>query len=384
MVRCNIFRISGGISMYDVVAVSFVETKNIYYFSPNHLDIKKGDKVIVDTENGLQFGIVKQDIKLSFMLHTPILLLTFNRPDHTRQVLTEILKQEPHALYVFQDGARPGNENDKIKCQEVRDVINELTAPYAVEHKEFSLHTLYQKQNLGCGPGPAAGISWFFEQEEMGLIFEDDAVPHPDFFEYAATLLERYKDDESVRAIGSMKLYDKTFGDGSYYFSMMNRTLCAWASWRRAWKYFDYRMMSYTREDLNKSMKLYGATLREREYWMNRLDEIHRDCLGGSSWDQQFWMTIWLTGGKGICPNSNLSTNIGFDAEGTHTRNADSIGACRPLEPILPLCEPKETKIQRKADLLFHKTYFEPWQYGWSGIKRLPNRIMKRIERLLL
>ena len=49
--------------MYDVVAVSFVETKNIYYFSPNHLDIKKGDKVIVDTENGLQFGIVKQDIK---------------------------------------------------------------------------------------------------------------------------------------------------------------------------------------------------------------------------------------------------------------------------------------------------------------------------------
>lgn len=77
-------------------------------------------------------------------MHTPILLITFNRPEHTRRVLTEILKQEPQSLYVCQDGAREGNENDRIKCQEVRDVIKELTAPYMVEYKEFTLHTLYR------------------------------------------------------------------------------------------------------------------------------------------------------------------------------------------------------------------------------------------------
>ena len=49
--------------MYDVIAVSFDLTKNIYFFSPNNLDIKPGDKVIVETENGLQYGIVKSDIK---------------------------------------------------------------------------------------------------------------------------------------------------------------------------------------------------------------------------------------------------------------------------------------------------------------------------------
>ena len=131
----------------------------------------------------------------------------------------------------------------------------------------------------------------------------------------------------------------------------MNRTLCAWATWRRAWKYFDYTMKNYSHEDLNKAMKHYGATLREREYWMDRLDEIHKDCLGHSSWDQQFWMMIWLTGGKGICPNSNLSTNIGFDETATHTFNPNSVGSCRALEPILPLREPKDNRIQRKADL---------------------------------
>ena len=311
------------------------------------------------------------------MLQTPILLITFNRPDHVRQVLTEIRKQQPAQLFVCQDGAREGNAMDAVRVQEVRQVVNELV------DWPCELHTLYQDKNLGCGPGPAAGISWFFEHVEMGIILEDDAVPHPDFFEYATILLEKYKDDESVRAIGSMKLYDEKFGDGSYYFSMMNRTLCAWASWRRAWNYFDYEMKQYSIKDLRKAMKRYGATLREIEYWQERLEEIHVDCLGGSSWDQQFWMTIWLTGGKGICPNSNLSSNIGFDQFGTHTTDSNNVGSERPTEPILPLTHPSDTSVQRESDLLFHKTYFCPWMYGKAGLKRLPNRINKRIKRLV-
>lgn len=137
------------------------------------------------------------------MFTTPILLITFNRSEHTRRVLTEILKQEPQLLYICQDGAREGNENDHIKCQEVRDVVKELTSAYKSSHEHFTLHTLYQSKNLGCGPGPAAGITWFFEHVEMGIILEDDAVPHPDLFEYAATLLEKYKDDSQ-----SMRHYD--------------------------------------------------------------------------------------------------------------------------------------------------------------------------------
>ncbi len=49
--------------MYDVVAVAFNMTKSIYFFSPNDLVLKKGDKVIVETENGLQCGVVKSDIR---------------------------------------------------------------------------------------------------------------------------------------------------------------------------------------------------------------------------------------------------------------------------------------------------------------------------------
>ena len=82
------------------------------------------------------------------MLNTPILLITFNRPDHVGRVLTEILKQEPQELYICQDGAREGNDMDRIKCREVRDVVNELTSAYAFDHNDFTLRTLYQEQNL--------------------------------------------------------------------------------------------------------------------------------------------------------------------------------------------------------------------------------------------
>lgn len=81
------------------------------------------------------------------MLNVPILLITFNRPDHTRRVLERILEAKPQELYVFQDGAREGNANDAAKCPEVRAVIEDLTAGSSTR-----LHTFYSEKNLGCGP----------------------------------------------------------------------------------------------------------------------------------------------------------------------------------------------------------------------------------------
>ncbi|MDD2496209.1 MAG: regulatory iron-sulfur-containing complex subunit RicT, partial [Tissierellia bacterium] len=44
--------------MIDVVGVLFEENGRMYYFSPAGFDIEKDAPVIVETERGLQFGIV--------------------------------------------------------------------------------------------------------------------------------------------------------------------------------------------------------------------------------------------------------------------------------------------------------------------------------------
>lgn len=310
---------------------------------------------------------------------TPILLITFNRPNHVRRVLTEILKQEPQLLYVSQDGAREGNENDRIRCQEVKDVINELTSAYAANHPNFTLYTLHHTQNLGCGPGPAAGLTWFFEHVEMGLIFEDDAVPHSDFFAYAAELLEKYKDDESIRAIGSMNIDRQKWGDGSYYFSMMNRNLCAWATWRRAWKDFNLYLRDVSWRQLDKALKHYGCSFYERDFWLDRLDEAQKDAQGGKSWDMQFFMSIWLQHGKGIIPNVNLSSNIGTVGEGTHQMGKGNIIDNVPTNPILPMAYPTDESIQSGADRDFYYRYFDRSKHTMSWWIAQINKRIKRI-----
>ena len=132
------------------------------------------------------------------MFNTPILLIAFNRPTHTRKVLEVIRMQQPKQLFVFQDGAR--NNNDAIKCTEVRQVVKELV------DWDCELKTYYSEVNLGCGPGPASAITWFFENVEQGIILEDDAVPNNDFFLYATELLNMYRDNSDIMAIGSMNV----------------------------------------------------------------------------------------------------------------------------------------------------------------------------------
>lgn len=311
------------------------------------------------------------------MQNIPILLITFNRPDYVRLVLNVIRKQQPVQLFVCQDGPREDYEQDQQRVQEVRDVINELV------DWPCELHTLYQAKNLGCGPGPAAGISWFFEYVEMGIILEDDAVPHEDFFEYASTLLEIYKDDEKVRAIGSMNVDTQKWGDGSYYFSRMNRNLCAWATWRRVWQDFDLRMMKVSKYQLQRVLCKYHCDALEREYWCDRLAEIHKDGCKGASWDMQFLMSIWLKGGKGIIPNVNLSSNIGTVGDATHQMAAGNIIDNVPTHPILPIVHPTNSEIQYEADRQFHYRYFEPNKQNWSWWLKLYNILNRRVKKFL-
>lgn len=310
-------------------------------------------------------------------MKAPVLVITFNRPDYTQKVLEAVRAYRPEKVFVFQDGARFGNDEDVNRCAAVREVVEKLI-DWPCQFEKY-----YANENLGCGPGPAEALTWYFSQVESGIILEDDAIPHPDFFEYAAELLERYKDDHDVRAIGSMNVDTQKWGDGSYYFSMMNRNLCAWASWRRAWTAFDIRLQSTSRIQLSKALKKYGCGLLEREYWCDRLNEVHKDGIGGSSWDMQFFMSIWLNNGKGIIPNVNLSSNIGTVSDATHTLYEGNIIDNVPTSPIMPLEHPTSQDIQYSADKSFHFRYFEDGRGDWDRKKIIYYLINKRLKKII-
>lgn len=292
--------------------------------------------------------------------NTPILLITFNRPEHTRRVLTEIMKQEPRELYVCQDGAREGNENDRVKCQEVRDVVKIMTDAYAVEHKDFTLHTLYQKQNLGCGPGPQAGITWFFENIEQGIIMEDDCLPHPDFFGYCEELLNRYKENPQVQFINSTLYHDRWKCEGSYGFSHYMVT-GAWAAWRSTWQGFDLDLLELNAWKFRRQVLRLTKNRAEANWWYFKVKEIQADKSKKSYWDYQMQIHLFKNNALTIHPKVNLISNIGFDAEGTHTTYNNGDGD-RPVYPILPLTHPSSMLIDYMMDeVCFAKRRSRGW-----------------------
>ena len=118
----------------------------------------------------------------------PILFVIFNRFDTAKQVFERIKEVQPSKLYIAADGPRENKVGESEKCQQVRDLVKLIDWNCEVK-------TLFRDKNLGCAKAVSGAISWLFENEEMGIILEDDCLPHLDFFPYCKELLEKYKDD---------------------------------------------------------------------------------------------------------------------------------------------------------------------------------------------
>ncbi|MFM8839394.1 MAG: glycosyltransferase family A protein, partial [Bacteroidota bacterium] len=109
-----------------------------------------------------------------------LLFLVFNRPDTTERVLKAIRAYRPERFYVACDGPRTGRTGEDEAVLKVRQCIAD-----AVDWP-CSLQTLYRDTNLGCKKAVSSALDWFFEQEEQGIVLEDDCLPHPDFWRYCS------------------------------------------------------------------------------------------------------------------------------------------------------------------------------------------------------
>lgn len=308
------------------------------------------------------------------MFSTPILLITFNRPEHTRRVLERILEAKPQNLYVFQDGAREGNERDVQKCAEVRQVVEELwneyssIPPTSTQGGEAALHRYYSDTNLGCGPGPYKAISWFFSKEEKGIVLEDDCLPHIDFFGYCEALLTKYAEDEQVQFINATLYDNKWKCCASYGFSHYMVT-GAWAAWRHSWQGFDLDLQSINTKQFRKHVYTLTGNRAEADWWYYKVLEIQSDRSKKSYWDYQMQILLFLHSALTIHPAVNLISNIGFDAAGTHTLSNDGRGE-KAVYPILPLTHPNEKQVDLSLDAhCFAKAVPADWWH--DGISRM-------------
>ncbi len=281
----------------------------------------------------------------------PVVLLVFNRPQHTRRMLEQVRRARPATLLVVADGPRADAPGDESACAEVRRLTLELV------DWDAQVLTNFSSENLGLRRRVASGLSWAFEQVDRAIVLEDDCVPHPSFFRFCSELLEHYAGDTRVGAITGDNFQAQPFSCAhSYYFSKYNHCW-GWASWRRAWRFFDESVALWP--ELKARGWLAGLFPNEGQarYWADKLDGVHQRRV--NSWAFGWMFACWSQNMLTATPKVNLVSNIGFGGDSTHCLDPGSPMANLPAAGIdFPLTHPPTCVTNYLADHYIQETVF--------------------------
>ncbi len=280
----------------------------------------------------------------------PVLFLTFNRPEQTAKVFETIRKAEPPRLYFASDGPRKDRPDERSLVEACRQhVADNIDWP-------CELHTLFRESNLGLGAAVSEAIDWFFENEEEGIILEDDCLPDPTFFGYCGELLQQFRDNERVMHIAGCCHIDGSSIEGSYYLSR-HPHIWGWATWRSAWAKFSRERPGDLEAEFEPIAALMGSP-EERAHWRFILTQTFAGKI--EIWSY-FWIySIWRQGGLSVYPSRNMIRNIGFGPEAVHTRAWKDYKGLRRLvhEPMPQVIHPYRAGTRPDLDEMDFRAYY--------------------------
>jgi uncharacterized protein (DUF2132 family) len=214
----------------------------------------------------------------------------------------------------------------------------------------------YHIKNLGCKNAVEQGITWFFENEDEGIILEDDCLPSNSFFIFMDELLCKYRNDREVLMISGTNHLGEFDNNGYSYFYCLG-DIWGWATWKRAWILYDKNL-----ENLDNNIKIKSAIkFCKKIPWV--IKEILKGCRKVrrgeiSSWAYPWALTRLVENGLSIAPSQNLVENIGYGPDATNTILPKQEILNKSFEIKFPLKHPIEKKLKNNYYLIIKINYF--------------------------
>lgn len=244
----------------------------------------------------------------------PIVLFTYNRLQHTKQTVEALQRNElakESYLFVFSDGAK--NDSDAQKVEEVRKYLKTING--------FKNVTVIEREkNWGLANNIIDGVTQIVNKYGKIIVLEDDLVTSPGFLKYMNEALDMYADEERVASIHGWSYPLKNREKLPETFFIRETGCWGWATWARAWKYFEpdgkKLLDELKRRRLTKEFDFGGAYPYTR---------MLKDQIRGknNSWAIRWYASAFLRDMLTLYPRDSLVRNIGLDSSGTHCGTTD-------------------------------------------------------------
>ncbi|MBN1930143.1 MAG: hypothetical protein JW786_00860 [Desulfobacterales bacterium] len=286
----------------------------------------------------------------------PVLFMVFNRPDKTEQVFDVIKSVKPKKLYVAADAPRDNVPEDYEKCKKVRSIVSKI-------NWDCDSKFLFHVKNMGCSLAGFVAWDWLFSKEEEMIFLEDDGIPTRSFFYFCQELLRKYKNNYKIGFIGGQNFGNKN-GDATYFFTHYGLTTWGFATWKRTFELFEYKMESYRgTKNLNTFKKNY---LFHFEYKYRTRQYEHHIKYGRNTYDLQLGYMIHKYDLFCCMPNINMVTSTGYELDATNTIVApDSKAALKfgniPRYEINEIRHPEKIEIEKEFEIqqMMHRTFHD-------------------------
>ena len=239
-------------------------------------------------------------------IQSPILLITYNRPTLTYNLLKSLGELKISRLYIYVDAAS-GDIDEKSNLQ-VKKMVEDF-------QPKFEVIKVFRENNLGCKNGVYQAINEVLSTEDRIIILEDDLWPEVNFFYFCDEMLAKYKEETKFLSISG----NSFFNLGSEMLVSKYPHVWGWATWKRAWSFYDLNLSDWDPKTPPNWFKSYPfKNDMIKNYWKTNFDSIFLNEI--DTWDFQLSYCSLKFNLLNIHPPVNLVKNLGFSNSATHTK----------------------------------------------------------------
>jgi len=238
----------------------------------------------------------------------PIILIAFNRPDHTEQTLhalslNDLVKDS--ILYCFIDGARNAEDLSKQK------IISEVIRLYRGSFRKVEV--VKRQVNFGLAKNIIDAVTRVITRHGKAIVLEDDIVTSKGFLKFMNDGLEFYEREKRVWHIAAYNEFNFIDKENEIFF-WRGMNCWGWATWADRWVFFE--------KDSEKLINDFDETMIN-DFDLDGCGGFWNQVLANASnkidtWAIFWYATIFMRGGLCVNPYFSYAKNIGFDGSGVH------------------------------------------------------------------